>query len=341
VGLEGGPADLVPADCLDAANQAIGTYAHALGGMATGMEVSMAGGQHGQATIHWVNEKWDDEYDPTALAVTVMKYDTSSGEITGGDIAVNGSVRWTATDACWRAYDLQGVLTHELGHLFGLAHDPRDPSATMYPTAGQCETLKRDLAASDLGGLQYLYEDTPPPEGCGVAPGGHGSGAASLVAGMAVLAWIFRRRAAAAASLVLLAGAAHATTVVRLSLDDAHKVAPVVVRARVLTVAPVVAGDRVYTDAVVQVAECVKGACAPVYVVRQLGGEAAGRGMTVEGSAALNAGEETILYLRPRRDGAWAPLGMAQGVVHIERDRVTGEVKRMWRDLRGLETLGD
>src|SRR5262249_12542106 len=100
----------------------------------------------GQNVIRWVKSGWDDDYDPAALAVTLMSYDTDSGRITDADIVVNAEkYPWIAGDdisGCSNQYDLQNVLTHELGHLFGLAHDPDDGNATMFPSSGSCETKK-------------------------------------------------------------------------------------------------------------------------------------------------------------------------------------------------------
>ena len=66
-------------------------------------------------------------------------------------------------DDCQDAYDLEGTLTHELGHLIGLAHS-QDETATMYATGGPCETLKRDIEPDDRAGADYLYRQLPLPD---------------------------------------------------------------------------------------------------------------------------------------------------------------------------------
>jgi hypothetical protein len=114
----------------------------------------------------------------------------------------------------------------------------------------------------------------------------------------------------------------------------------VVVQGTVRSVEVARRGRRVYTDATVEVAGCLRGSCGAAVTVRQLGGEIDGAGMAVEGTARLAAGDEVMLFLRPRLDGAFAPVGMAQGVFQVERD-AGGAVRAYRRDLRGVSFAGD
>jgi hypothetical protein len=58
---------------------------------------------------------------------------------------------------CKATYDVQSVLTHEVGHFFGLGEDTTDTSATMYFSTTPCDLGKRDLATGDSGEMSTLY----------------------------------------------------------------------------------------------------------------------------------------------------------------------------------------
>ena len=100
------------------------------------------------------------------VALTTVTFDPQTGEILDVDLELNSAdyaivpVDDTNRDAPG-TYDLQAVLTHELGHFFGLAHSPlRD--AVMYKsgdsTAG---AKKRRLTQEDVRGICTIY----PPDG--------------------------------------------------------------------------------------------------------------------------------------------------------------------------------
>jgi MYXO-CTERM domain-containing protein len=327
-------------DANAAALRAFDTYASLVQSMTpeVAVDVAMNDGappppeaSDGKNVIRWVKEGWDDEYDPSALAVTLMSYDTTSGRITDADIVVNGEkYPWIATeslDGCSNQYDLQNVLTHELGHLFGLAHDPGDDDSTMFPSSASCEDKKRDLDENDVEGLTYLYVDVVAPVmpkglGCSVGGGDAAGGLGTVLVAGLLIALVRRRTGLALAGLALvgLATPATATTVRRLSLDAMSGGAQVVVRG--IVSAPTVhrVGARVYTDHTLEVSECWKGTCGGTVTVRQLGGEIDGVGTAVEGTAQLMPGTEVVLLLRRRADGAFTPVGMAQGAYRVERD---------------------
>ena len=122
-----------------------------------------------------------------ALAITVLTYD-EQGSILDADIVINGIYRFgdAADPSCPRKtksphaapgfggpvdpschlgchggfhlYDLQSILTHELGHLLGLGEDYDNEQATMYAYSWPGELHKRDLDDSDVDALWAVYD---------------------------------------------------------------------------------------------------------------------------------------------------------------------------------------
>lgn len=169
----------------------------------------------------------DFEGHETDLAITIGFSHPKSGEITEADIVVNARhvfsvlgedtlasydpsgarrprpLSCTGKDkeaTCGQIYDLQNVLTHEVGHFWGLPEDYEDRSSTMYSCTSACETHKRRLSEADLLRVQRLYASEP-PAGCTATRMTRGpvqAGAAlAVVAGLGLtgLFWRVRRRA--------------------------------------------------------------------------------------------------------------------------------------------------
>jgi hypothetical protein len=170
-----------------------------------------------------------------ALAVTVLTYDDETGRILDADIVVNGGGRSFArfdhdvsnandapasiegatpsasTDGTISHFDLQSVVTHELGHFFGLGEDYDNTKGTMYATMRPGEIQKRALTAVDLDTVTALYASKPADAspvasgGCGraqLAPSGPSPsswiGFAAAVLGLALLAASRRQRSSEA-----------------------------------------------------------------------------------------------------------------------------------------------
>jgi hypothetical protein len=71
-------------------------------------------------------------------------------------------------------YDVENVLSHEVGHFFGLGEEMSDTSATMYLCTNRCETHKRELTIVDRAAVAWLYAKEPAVQddesvGCGGA----------------------------------------------------------------------------------------------------------------------------------------------------------------------------
>ncbi|MDQ4145950.1 MAG: M10 family metallopeptidase domain-containing protein [Actinomycetota bacterium] len=83
--------------------------------------------------------------------------------ITEADIRLEKGAPWilNADDpTCFNKVDLQGVMTHERGHAFGLDHSDSvvaHTSQTMFPVIYPCSTYSRTLGRGDHMGLDSLY----------------------------------------------------------------------------------------------------------------------------------------------------------------------------------------
>jgi len=132
----------------------------------------------GYNAVEMVRQGWD--LGGTVLAWTNVFTDPITGEIQEADIYLNGQ------DFSWgnlggaedhsdsQVADLQSVVTHEAGHVLGLAHS-QILLATMWPATPLGETHKRTLHDDDRDGLRYLYPvaagDYPPPSLWGIRSG--------------------------------------------------------------------------------------------------------------------------------------------------------------------------
>ena len=172
-------------------------------------------------------------YSALAIAITTVTSNTRTGEILDADMEINevqnifADVLLDGAKLVGTAHvqDLQNTVTHELGHLIGLDHNcygsipatgipldgrgeaapscvgagPEITDATMFGTAGERETKKRDLAPDDLQavcdvypvgyqGLPVLDDANDKTGGCMVAnrPGSTAPAPAGL-AGLALL----------------------------------------------------------------------------------------------------------------------------------------------------------
>ncbi|HEU5073434.1 MAG TPA: matrixin family metalloprotease [Polyangiaceae bacterium] len=111
------------------------------------------------------------------LAITIGFSDEETGEITEADIIINSRHAYSHLNAptpgapsascdgtsqasvCDYRYDLQNVMTHEVGHFYGLGEDREDRTATMYSCTSACETHKRDVSEGDRQTMGRLYKD--------------------------------------------------------------------------------------------------------------------------------------------------------------------------------------
>ena len=351
--LAGGPPEVTDGEAVGAIQIAVASWQAALDGAEVSIAVSgdpsgsIATGD-GINSVRWAMDEEDWGVDAGLLAKTHLSYQVADGAILEADVVINAAdFAWSTAltpEGCDVDYDLEGSISHELGHLLGLGHS-LDADATMFATGRPCETLKRELSADDASAIEFLYRDLPPPGGIAPSPttcaaaGGSRSPAALVV--LAALFGLVRRRRGRmrllAASLIALSlpGLAAAGELRQLDLGELGARADLVVRGVVVEVEPSPDGELA-TDSLVDVTECLAGDCPETVRVRRRGGEQDGRGLRVEGEAELAAGQEVVLYLRARPDRPHTVFGGLQGALRLVRHQ---GIIHAARDLRGHRVL--
>lgn len=132
--------------------------------------------------------------------------------------------------------------------------------------------------------------------------------------------------AALGSALVMSSAApttAHATTVLKVSVEEMTRTADWVVRARVLAVTNVdlqAEGKGLFTDVELVIDEVYRGQEVPSrYVLRLLGGVGKNRlAMAIPGMPRFVQGEEVVLFLEKTSVGH-VPSGLGQGVWRVVR----------------------
>lgn len=215
---------------------AVSTWQDAASGLPTlvatrGESNTIGFNMHGPNTNTVYFEPRKAEIANGALAITVLTFDRDAGQILDADIVVNGEHRFGIVDAmdgteARRVYDIQNVLTHELGHFLGLGEDYDDNTATMYAYSLPGETNKRHLNTRDSATIERLYHDLEITHevGCGGASiAGHPTHRAwwAGVIGVGLLAHVARRRAARSTRL----GVVISVALVSFGVGDGERVA--------------------------------------------------------------------------------------------------------------------
>jgi hypothetical protein len=105
----------------------------------------------------------------TCLAATLTGYYNTSAtgtcgglavvKLTDADVSFNLSYNYTtpAQGSCSSEIYLDSVVTHEVGHVIGLAHS-NTSSALMYPSVAYCND--KAIASDDINGRNALYNCT-------------------------------------------------------------------------------------------------------------------------------------------------------------------------------------
>lgn len=135
-----------------------------------------------QNVITFHDDAWPLGIGSPVIALTTVSFDPQSGEIVDADIEINSAQHVVmpidGDNVPARAFDLQAVLTHEIGHFLGLAHSP-DINAMMYPSDqpdGRGRVPKRTPHEVDAAGI------------CAIYPPGGRRGVSTIVASSGILA---------------------------------------------------------------------------------------------------------------------------------------------------------
>ena len=169
--------------------------------------------------ILFQDDDWKYRGIDGTLAKTSVTYNDETGEIYDADIEVNAANNTvTITDDPKKIeYDLQAILTHEVGHFIGIAHSP-ESSAVMFASYSPGSIAQRKLTPDDVEAVCAIY---PPNSGvrvqleprggfsptcsaadtsalCSVQPGGGGAsyGVVAVFVGTCLLGARARRRRA-------------------------------------------------------------------------------------------------------------------------------------------------
>ncbi len=118
--------------------------------------------------------RWGDDaiHRAGAIAITIVTFDSFTGEIFDADLEMNtlhprtnpiGFRFSIAERPDFDAADLPTILTHEFGHFLGLSHSANERSV-MWFEAGVGEA-RRDLTADDTAGICTIYPQQNAPIG--------------------------------------------------------------------------------------------------------------------------------------------------------------------------------
>jgi hypothetical protein len=111
-----------------------------------------------QNVVVFRDQVWPHNDKDNTLALTTVSFVRETGELLGADVEVNTAEKRMsiAENLSAGAYDLESVMTHEMGHFLGMAHSD-DIEATMFARYDSGSSVIRTLAPDDVAGICAAY----------------------------------------------------------------------------------------------------------------------------------------------------------------------------------------
>ncbi len=106
----------------------------------------------------------------TSVSAKTRVFTDRNGFVTEADIVLNPYASFS-TDGSYAIYDLEGVLTHEIGHLLGLRHSQimgsvMHGNVDINSTIGPGFAFRKALSAEDIASVRALYGAATESEAC-------------------------------------------------------------------------------------------------------------------------------------------------------------------------------
>ena len=159
------------------------------------------------ANIVVLRDEWTA--DASALGLTTVSLNRDTGQIYDVDIEINGTQPLSVGPLMPNRYDLESILTHEVGHFFGIGHsivglagESCNSSATMCPFYAPGVSDFRTLHDDDIAAICTVYPpdrnapacDPTPHQGfspeCGMDPMTAGACSAAMSSGRPPVGWM-------------------------------------------------------------------------------------------------------------------------------------------------------
>jgi Matrixin len=123
------------------------------------VEYNKYGGPN-QNVIVFRDDMWPHNDASNTLGLTTVTFEPDTGELYDADTEINGTKPLSVGDPVQDGYyDLESIITHEMGHFLGLAHSA-DGNATMFAQYSMGSTSMRSLKQDDVDGLCSIYPPT-------------------------------------------------------------------------------------------------------------------------------------------------------------------------------------